>query len=198
MIKNKMNISKFYKQVIDNPEFKIQKLAEWGLRDDKKFKNTKKPTPIYTLKEEIDKYKNTVVYFFVVNKKCLYIGQTTTTLNKRLAAYASAGRTQTNDGKFIPSGDNRGGATNKKINSKVTSFQLANKDEKIEIYAAVYRVPESVQILPNKGSGILGGEFDIIIPPTKVEKYYLELFKDIEGDLPKWQSNIDDSVYRPN
>ena len=192
--------TKFYDQVINNPEFKIQKIAEWELRDDRKFQGTKKPKATYIADDslQIDDYKDTVVYFFVVEKSCLYIGQTSTSINQRMAAYASAGRTQTDDGKFIPSGDNRGGATNKKINSKVTAFKLANSNDTIKIYSAFYKVPESIQLLPDKGQGILSGEFNIVISPTKVEKYYIELFKSIEGSLPKWQSNIDDSIYRPN
>lgn len=188
---------KFYNQVIMDPEFKIQKIAEWELRDDKKFQGAKKPTPIYLTGKNVklDEYKNTVVYFFVVEQSCLYIGQTATSLEKRMAAYASAGRTQADDGVFIPSGKNKGGATNKKINQKVTSFKLNNQNDTIKIYSAFYSVPQSIQLLPNKGDGVLDGEFDIVVPPTRVEKYFLSLFQTLEGKLPSWQSNIDDSIY---
>ena len=196
---NKLDLNlgtKFYNQVISDPEFKIKKMGEWGLRDDKKFEGTKKPLPIYlTDKNKRNKYKDTVVYFFVVGKSCLYMGQTTS-FTSRMSSYASAGRTKVLDRSFIPSGDNKGGATNKKINSKVTTFKINNPNDVIKIYAAHYNIPKSVQLLPNKGEGVLNGEFNIAIPPTKVEKYFLSLFEEIEGDKPSWQSNIDDSIYK--
>ena len=189
---------KFYNEVIINPEYKIQKIAEWELRQDKKFKGAKKPKPVFIADSgaNLSYYKDTVVYFFVVEQSVLYIGQTVD-LKQRMSGYSGAGRTNVDDKKFIPSGKGLGGATNAKINQKVTSFKLTNENDTIKIYSAFYKVPEKISILPNNGEGILSGEFNIAVPPSKVEKYYLSLFKSIEGGAPKWQSNIDyDTISR--
>jgi hypothetical protein len=184
----------FYKSVISNSEYKIQKIAEWDLQDDKNpdFSGYSKPKLTLTPEGEtnVNDYKNTVVYFFVVEETCLYIGQSSNSFKTRMGAYASAGRTSSEKG-FAPSGQNKGGGTNMKINKKVTSFKLTNKNDTIKIYSAYYAVPERIQLLPNNGDGLLSGEFDIVIPPTKVEKYFLTLYNQMEGNIPQWQGKID-------
>ena len=195
-----LNIGKtFYKTIISNPEYKIQKIAKWDTLPDRKFPGYSKPELTLTPEgsKNMNNYQKTVVYFFVVEETCLYIGQTSTSFKARMAAYASAGRTRVDDREFMSSGDNKGGATNKKINKKVTSFKLTNQNDTIKIYAAYYAVPQTIQLLPNKGEGVLSGMFDVVVPPTRVEKYYLELYSKIEGGKPQWQSNIDDSTYNP-
>tara|TARA_R110000796_G_C14377366_1_gene414819 strand:- start:88 stop:732 length:645 start_codon:yes stop_codon:yes gene_type:complete len=199
---NEVDVTKgtdFYKQVLSNPEYKIQKIAEWDTLPDKKFAGYTKPKLTLTPEgsKVVDDFTKTVVYFFVVEETCLYIGQSSTSFKKRMAAYASAGRTRLDDKEFMSSGGNKGGSTNKKINKNVTSFKLTNQNDTIKIYAAYYAIPDSIQLLPNNGTGILSGEFDIAVPPTKVEKYYLELYSSIEGGIPQWQSNIDGSIYNP-
>ena len=195
-------MTKFFKEVIQNPECKIQKIGEWSTKNDGRYKkgNGVKPVVKYLLnKNELENINSSVVYFFVVNNECFYIGQTSMTIKKRMDAYTSTGGMNTENGLYFPSGATKninskgkggprgeGGKTNIKINYNILSFLKENPNTNIEIYVGNYN--ESKQII----KGVLpGSEFVLTIPPTMIEKYYTDKFLEIQGRIPNWQGKFD-------
>mgnify|MGYP002331974286 CR=1 FL=1 len=104
-----------YQRIVTNMKIhRLEKIGfihigHWSMKDDKLILNV-----------TIDKDVKNILYAFVINKKVMYVGKTTNTLQKRFSGYIDPGSTQN---------------TNIKVNGRIKSKLSDNK--KVQIYAFV-------------------------------------------------------------